>query len=163
MQLDLPFKATSLPHLFRVIATKDPKPLPDTYSKTLRQLVKKMLCKNPSKRPTVKDVISHQCLCLASVQHHSNGILVQDHVVFNGESQSQPISDEVKISNNLGAPASNTSSLHHRLNRQLLHTNNATPPSRQRTWEECLKEAEANVILSIHLNPADNQRRNTSR
>ena len=170
MQLDLPFKARNLPLLLKAISTQDPNPLPASYSKPLRYLVKRMLSKNPSKRPSVTEILSHKSMvllpCSNEPKEFCNSPKVDtciDEVIHKTDGDnlaSQPSKTPLLRKNERGA-ARRSSSLYHRLNRQHSHNQQG---KRRKTWDECMKEAEANVIkkectLLVHKNGHVHNRR----
>ena len=57
-----PFDARNLPELQKVITTAKIPPLPRNYSKEFSTLLTTMLCKLPTGRPTIKDVLHHRAL-----------------------------------------------------------------------------------------------------
>lgn len=57
-----PFDARNLPELQKVILASKIPSLPRNYSKEFSILVTTMLCKSPTGRPTIKDVLSHPAL-----------------------------------------------------------------------------------------------------
>lgn len=62
-----PFDAPSIPQLALKIVKGAYTPLPDKFSKDLRDLVSAMLTVDPSKRPTVNQILSRRLLLLVCV------------------------------------------------------------------------------------------------
>jgi serine/threonine protein kinase len=170
MHLDLPFKGTSLPVLLQNITSNSPKPLPDTYSKSLRQLIKMLLSKQPSKRPSVESILSHKCFFAqshsdhAKIHHREIGKVSQVSNVIKNESHNHSSTghaDPTTASTKWGSPNfTRPSSLHHRLNQQLLTQNQSDNQNllKSKTWDECLKEAHANIHTTNNLLPSRRSR-----
>ena len=55
--LRLPFEGRNMQEIFRSICNKKPSTLPYSYSKNLKNLIERMLIKNPRSRPTVKELM----------------------------------------------------------------------------------------------------------
>jgi len=75
--LDLPFQARNLPALAHRIMTKDPKPLPGTFSTQLRLLTSALLNKKPALRPSVVTILRSDY-----VQGHISSLL--SHTIKQG-------------------------------------------------------------------------------
>ena len=55
--LKQPFQADNLLGLVFKIVQDDPEPIPDMYSAELRELVKKLMTKNPAERPSTAEIL----------------------------------------------------------------------------------------------------------
>lgn len=56
--LDYPFKGKNLMELLQIITTREPdKDIPSIYSEGLRKIIKKLLVKDPHKRPTASEIL----------------------------------------------------------------------------------------------------------
>lgn len=55
--LKQPFQADNLLGLVFKIVKDDPEPIPDCYSPELRELVKKLMIKNPAERPSTSEIL----------------------------------------------------------------------------------------------------------
>mmetsp|Transcript_17448 Transcript_17448/g.36058 ORF Transcript_17448/g.36058 Transcript_17448/m.36058 type:complete len:988 (-) Transcript_17448:13-2976(-) len=75
--LDLPFQARNLPALAHRIMTKEPKPLPSTFSSQLRLLATSLLNKKPAIRPSVVAILRSDY-----VQGHISSLL--SHTIKSG-------------------------------------------------------------------------------
>ena len=54
-----PFDGKTIVELIEKIQTKDILPIPKTYSDDLKNLISKLLCKNPNNRPSIKEVLEY--------------------------------------------------------------------------------------------------------
>lgn len=56
--LKKPFDSNCINGLIIKIISKNPEPIPNCYSKSLKELVKKLLRKNPVKRPSIQEILN---------------------------------------------------------------------------------------------------------
>ena len=54
-----PFDGKTIVELIEKIQTKDILPIPKTYSDDLKNLISKLLCKNPNNRPSIKEILEY--------------------------------------------------------------------------------------------------------
>ena len=131
LQLDFPFKAKTLPKLLQVIRTEDPKPLSKTYSNSLRSLVKAMLHKESSKRPSVKQILNNN-----EINWPLNGIIKSNHRF------PTTCEDEVKINRDVCIKYNFT----HNIQEQSQSSLDGHFESNVcKSWQDAMRNAERNV------------------
>ena len=94
--LDLPFQARNLPALAHRIMTKEPKPLPSTFSSQLRLLATSLLNKKPVVRPSVVAILRSDY-----VQGHISSLL--SHTIKQGTGGMEGDAKPSTAGNNGGA------------------------------------------------------------
>ncbi len=162
MQFELPFTGNSLPAIMQnITSSSTPKPLPKCYSKSLRQLTKNLLSQQPSKRPSAESVLSAY-KCFSALPSSEDDTLNCQGIEIDSQElrKSSESVHEPLLGKSPQTVYTRPSSLHHRLNQELLRSNKSgqeTHP-KMKTWDECLKEAEANVHTSVTKGLLPNRR-----
>ena len=122
LKLDLPFKARSFHQLLHSITKKEPDPIPELYSTSLRKLVKSMLQKPPLKRPSVKTI-------LHSI--HANWPLYKEGTEIYSQEEKQ-------------------NNYNHNTSREVIPKHRNNHPDLKhifpRSWKEAMDKAEKNVV-----------------
>lgn len=91
ISLRMPFEGKNMQQIFNSICNKKPASLPYSYSKSLKNLVYKMLTKNPKSRPNVKQILEFQEIKFQMLKHG-----------YKNDFQIKTMMKTIKIPKNLG-------------------------------------------------------------